>query len=36
MSVRYDKGYNFLGPVNSSVVYSLSTYTSVRESTFDF
>ena len=27
---------NFLGPVNSSVVYSLSTGISVRESTFDF
>ena len=28
--------YNFLGPVNSSVIYSLSTGISVRESTFDF
>ena len=32
----FDKAYNILGPVNSSVVYSLSTGISVRESTFDF
>ena len=31
-----DKAYNFPGRVNSSVVYSLSTGISVRESTFDF
>ena len=31
-----DKAYNILGPVNSSVVYSLSTGISVRESIFDF
>ena len=31
-----DKAYNFPGPVNSSVVYSLSTGISVRESTFAF
>ena len=31
-----DKVYNFLGPVNSSDVYSLSTGISVRESIFDF
>ena len=31
-----DKAYNIMGPVNSSVVYALSTDISVRESTFDF
>ena len=30
------KAYNILGPVNSCVVYALSTDISVRESTFDF
>ena len=31
-----DKAYNILGPVNSCLVYALSTDISVRESTFDF